>query len=177
MAKSPKLRVKGVSETAEIKDNIQALLRDIVMLRDGGCLLRYVQGLGSAFPFGIPFCNGYRQKRDGTLILDDNGEPQLILQADHLLPHSNSATYADSRLVVCVCKGHHGWKSVGNDINKTQYDAVVRTLLPPDRVALWDKCEAEHHRTQSRQGSYDWRLYEAALSQELKQLQANQNAL
>jgi hypothetical protein len=31
-------------------------------------------------------------------------------QADHLTTRANSATYADTRLIVCACKGAHGWK-------------------------------------------------------------------
>ena len=65
-------------------------MREIVIKRDGGCILRDIQGVSQ--------CNGYR--KDG----------KLILQADHLITRANSATYADTRLIVCVCKGHHGWK-------------------------------------------------------------------
>jgi hypothetical protein len=134
------LRQKGTSPTAEAKENIQALLRDIVILRDGGCILR-----------NIRHCS------------------DLVLQCDHLITRANSATYADSRLCVCVCRSCHGWKSMGSNRNKQQYDAIVRTLLPPDRVELWDRCEAESWRP-TRKGSYDWRLEDAALRQELATL-------
>jgi hypothetical protein len=140
------LKARGESETTLVKERIQALLREIVIIRDGGCILRNT--------IGVPSCNGYR--KDG----------QLVLQADHLITRANSATYADHRLVVCVCKGHHGWKSVGNNRNKAEYDAIVRTLLPPDRIELWDKCEADSWRP-TRRGAYDWKLEEAALKQEL----------
>lgn len=58
---------------------------------------------------------------------------------------------------------------MGNNARKQQYDAIVRTLLPPDRVELWDRCEAESW-WPTRKGSYDWRLEEAALRQELATL-------
>jgi hypothetical protein len=150
------LRQKGQSEAARIKDSIQALLRAIVIIRDGGCILRHVQG------YGIPYCNGYT--KDG----------QLILQFDHLVTRSNSESYADGRLGVCICQGHHGWKSVGNNQRKQEYDALVRSLLPKDRVELWDRCEAERPRSYTRKGAYDWKLEEAALRVELAKLQKEQ---
>src|SRR5947209_88202 len=58
-----KLSVVGHSETSELKREIQALCRDIVILRDGGCFFRRYPG---------HICSGYAQ--DG----------HLILQADHM---------------------------------------------------------------------------------------------
>lgn len=150
-----KLRVAGKSEVSEIKREIQDTLRAIVIKRDDGCILRH--NFDNPNGWTIPTCNGY----------DKNGK--LVLQADHLISRSNSATYADSRLVVCVCKGHHGWKSVGSNARKKQYDEIVRTLLPKDRVELWDKCEAVSWRP-TRTGIYDWKLAEIALEKELKAL-------
>ena len=151
--KRTKLRVAGHPTVSEQKREIQALLREIVILRDGGCILRDVPD----YLFGQPPCNGYR--KDG----------ELILQADHLISRENSATYADSRLVVCVCKGHHGWKSVGNNIRKKQYDTIVRKLLTEDRTKLWDKCEQDSWRP-VRTGAHDWKLCIIALTRELKEL-------
>jgi hypothetical protein len=143
-----KLRIEGKSDTFEVKRNIQDLARDIVIIRDGGCILRGI--------YGIPECSGYAT--DG----------HLILQADHLITRGNSATYADTRLIVCLCKGHHGgWKRW----NKEQYDVLVKTLLPPERVRLWEACERDSWR-QHRTGAYDWKLAEAALRAELQSLQA-----
>lgn len=149
LKRSTKLRVAGHSEVAETKRNIQALLRDIVIKRDGGCILRNV-GISPLYPY----CNGYA--KDG----------HLILQADHLISRGNAATYADSRLVVCVCKGHHGWKSIGSNLRKRQYDEIVRQLLPPERVKLWDACERDSWRPH-RAYAADWKLAEAALKAEL----------
>ena len=151
--KRTKLRVKGHSDTADIKEDIQYLLRQIVIKRDGGCIFRDLPDR----IYNQPPCNGYRN--DG----------ELILQADHLISRENSATYAESRLVVCVCKGHHGWKSVGSNLRKKQYDMIVRKLLSADRVELWDKCEMDSWRP-VRTGVYDWQLHKVALEQELKKL-------
>jgi len=81
--------IKGQADTADVKDEIQAVLRDIVILRDGGCILRDEMLQAR---YGLPGCSGTR--KDGT----------LVHQADHLESRGYSTTYADSRLVVCVCK-------------------------------------------------------------------------
>ncbi len=148
------LRQKGTSEVSKVKESIQALLREYVIKRDGGCILRKIApGDGDAiaikFDFPIPPCNGCA--KDG----------HLILQADHLITRASSASYADPRLVVCVCKGHHGWKSVGSNRRKAQYDAIVRQLIEPERVALWDAMEADHR--PHRMTLYDWKKEEAYL--------------
>lgn len=132
------IRFKGVSESSVLKDEIQFLLREVVMRRDGGCILRKYR-----------FCGG------------ELGE--CVIQADHLITRSNSATYADSRLVVCVCKDCHGWKHW----HKEEYDALVRTILPPDRVELWRRCEEDSWRPTPK-GKYDWKLHILQLKQELK---------
>src|SRR5436309_1064851 len=107
------LKVYGDNDTATLKKEIQRLVRDIVILRDGGCVLRFVRHCG--------------------------GEPgRAVLQADHLITRANSATYADTRLIVCVCRGCHYWKSVGSNRRKGEYDALVKTILSKERVELWD---------------------------------------
>ena len=132
-----RIRVVGKSDTAEIKRNIQALLRQIVIKRDGGCVLRHIRHCADT-----------------------------VLQADHLITRANSATYADSRLVVCVCRSCHAWKSLGGNRNKAQYDALVKTLLPPERVKLWEACELDSWRPHPTRTA-DWKLAELALRQEL----------
>jgi hypothetical protein len=72
-----------------------------LLRRDGGCILRN--------SFDVPSCESF----------DKNGV--LIKQADHLITRANSATFADPRLVVCVCKGHHGWKKW----HQKEYEARV----------------------------------------------------
>lgn len=73
--------------------------------------------------------------------LRNDGE--LILQADHLTTRANSATYADTRLIVCVCK-EGPW-----------LEEMAR--LPPDRLALWERCERDSWRL-VRTGAYDWKI-------------------
>jgi hypothetical protein len=146
------LRVQGISDTATIKREIQYIAREIVIQRDGGCLLRDLHY------DGIPECDGYA----------NNG--QLVLQADHLVPRNNSATFADTRLIVCVCKGHHAWKSLGSNARKKEYDELVRTLISPERVKLWDECERDSWKP-VRTTIYDCQLQLAALKQEWRQMQ------
>lgn len=140
------LRQIGTSETARLKQEIQRLVRAIVILRDGGCILRDV--------LGVPPCGGYT--KDG----------ELVLQADHLITRANSATYDDTRLIVCVCKGHHGWKKY----HQKEYEARVGSILPRARVLLWETAEEASWRP-TRRYMADWRLSIAALKQELQALE------
>ncbi len=137
-----KFNVVGHSSTSDLKKEIQALLRTIVILRDGGCILRKHR-----------MCGG------------DIG--QAILQADHLITRANSATFADSRLVVCVCRSCHGWKSLGSNLRKAQYDELVKTILSKERVELWERCEKDSWMP-VRTGGSDWKLAIIGLKQELK---------
>lgn len=134
------LATLGKSDTAKTKQRIQALLRSIVIARDGGCILR-----------NIRHCT------------------DTVWQADHLITRANSATYGDSRLVVCVCRSCHAWKSLGSNMHKAEYDYLVSTLLPPDRVVLWDRCEKESWRPHPVRAN-DWLLVEAALTAGLSAL-------
>lgn len=143
------LAAKGKSDTATIKEDIQALLRAIGLIRDGGCVLRVIPS---------HHCNGYRN--DG----------ELILQYDHLISRANSATFADPRLGVIVCKGAHGWKSLGGNRNKAQYDALVKTILEPERVALWEACERDSWKP-VRTSMHDWQKEAAYLKTKLKAMQ------
>lgn len=143
--------MRGTSETSVLKEQIQKLVREVVMLRDGGCVFRHEKG---------HICTGFA--KDG----------HLILQADHLISRSNSATFADTRLIVCVCKGIHGWKSVGSNLRKSQYDERIKKLLPKETVELWDRCEKDSWRA-VKMGAYDWKLEIANLQCELKDLKKN----
>lgn len=142
--KRTKIRVAGKSTTAELKAEIQALLRQIVIKRDGGCILRKIRNCGG-----------------------DIGS--AVLQADHLITRSNSATYADSRLVVCVCRRCHGWKSLGSNQRKAQYDALVKTLLPKWTVELWESCEKDSWNPR-RTTAFDWKLAKLVLEAELRKM-------
>ncbi len=139
--KRGKLRVAGHSTTSEIKRDIQALLREIVILRDKKCIL-----------YGIK-CR------------HEVGMEGLVWQAEHLIERSNSATYGDSRLVVLVEKSCHYWKHI-TDSNKEKYDEWLRPRLSKERVELWDKCKKDSWRT----SKMDWKLVKLQLEQELNKL-------
>lgn len=130
-----RLRIKGHSETAELKEEIQRLVREVVMLRDGDCVLKK-----------------YRHCNDP------------VKQADHLVTRANSATYADTRLIVCLCRSCHGWKHY----HEKEYDSLVKTILPKERVTLWERCEADRqaHKTYKP----DWNLEIIALNKVLKDM-------
>lgn len=138
--------VVAKKDNSNVKDRIQDLVREIVILRDDTCVLYGVAD--------VPSCNGHA--KDG----------HLILQADHLITRSNSATYSDTRLIVCICKGHHGWKKW----NEERYNEVMRSVLPTARVSLWLQCQDARYRSVRMRAS-DWLNEEAALKQELRQLQ------
>ncbi len=136
--KRTRLRVVGTSPTAQLKREIQRLVREIVIARDGGCILR-----------NIRHC-----------------DPDAVLQADHLITRSNSATYADTRLIVCLCKPCHGGYKKWH---KEKYDVLVKTVISKERVKLWDDSSALQH-IPKRVGAYDWKLAIVALEQELENL-------
>lgn len=75
--KRTRLRVKGHSTTAQLKDQIQSTARKIVIIRDDGCLLK------------------------------DDGRCTEILQCEHLITRSNTKTFADLRNLICLCTYHH----------------------------------------------------------------------
>lgn len=79
--REPKLTVSTV------KQAIQDKLRQKVIERDGGCILRRYSEAGA--------CGGYTK----------GGE--LILQAEHLNGRANSISYAKLNNAVCLCKYHH----------------------------------------------------------------------
>jgi hypothetical protein len=146
--KRNKLRMRGVSDTSVLKEEIQRLVREIVIKRDGGCIFRKEKG---------HVCSGYAN--DG----------HLVLQADHLISRGNSETFADTRLIVCVCKGIHGWKSVGANLRKAEYDKRVKKLISKERLELWNKCEKNRFNSY-RMSAYDWKLEICNLKSELKDL-------
>lgn len=158
--KSARLKARADNETAQVKERIQSLVRAIVIARDGGCILAFPGANLARIDYGVPLCNGYA--KDG----------HLVLQADHLVTRANSATYADTRLIVCVCKGHHGWKKW----NEQRYNEIVRTLIGEERAALWDKAHAARY-TPTRMYTSDWLKEEAALKQELRSYEVKTEVL
>lgn len=144
--KRTKLRMRGKSETSVLKDRIQFLLREIVMLRDKKCILH---GLRCYHAVGL--------------------SEGIVWQAEHLIERSNSATYADTRLVVLVCKNCHGWKHFKKS-NHDQYDKWVKSKLSRERVQLWERCEAETWKV----AKVDWKLCIVDLERQLNELK-NEN--
>lgn len=141
-----RLRVFGHSDTADIKERIQALLRAIVIARDGGCLLRNSPETGA--------CGGYR--KDG----------ELIKQAEHLHTRASSSSFADTRLVICLCQRHHiFYKAQYPD----DYYRIVRQLIGPERSALLTRVQED--RSPHRYFLSDWRMMEIVLQRELTALQ------
>lgn len=134
--KRTKLRVAGHSTTSEDKQEIQRLVREIVMLRDKGCILRKLRNCGGDI------------------------DAEAVLQADHLITRSNSATYADTRLIVCVCRNCHGWKRYWEQ----EYNALVKTIISKERIKLWERCEAD--RKQHKTYKVDWKMEILALNHE-----------
>src|SRR3990167_10149519 len=111
----------GKSDTAKAKKEIQALVRDIVIIRDGGCLLRNIKGIAP--------CNGYAG--------DDN---HLVLQADHLVTRGKNVGYATTDLIICLCKGHHTAKTF---TEKERYEDIIRGLIGKRRERLWNLAKAD----------------------------------
>jgi len=139
--KRTRLRVKGISSTSQLKDDIQYLVREIVIKRDGGCILRHLRHCGGEIG-------------------------QSVLQADHLVSRANSATFADTRLIVCLCRPCHiGFKHW----HEKEYDELVKTILPKDRLELWEKAEKDRHAHKTYK--MDWALEKVCLEKELKSYQ------
>ncbi len=138
--KCTSLAKKSKAPRAVLKDEIQALLRKLVIARDKGCILRDVRG--------IPQCNGYRS--DG----------ELILQAEHLVTRSSTNYFGDPRNVVCLCKFHHiTWKP---QYSKDYWEAIEK-VLPPSRWQWYLRAKADN-----RPYQVDLKLVKLGLETELK---------
>lgn len=145
-----KLRTVSGHETAQVKLEIQALLRQIVIIRDGGCILRHYKAEAGS-------CGGYR--KDG----------QLVLQAEHLHTRSNAASFADLRLVVCICKRHHiFFKKQHPDV----YYKLVKRHIGTERTVLLERVQQD--RTPHK---VDFKLELMVLQQELKKLSTGEHSL
>lgn len=128
--------------TKEIKKRIQAKLRALVIKRDKGCWLRFYPEAGA--------CGGRRN--DG----------ELILQAEHLHTRANSASYGDSRLVVCICLHHHiHWKPQ----HSARYNELAEHFIGKERTKLWKRVREDYS-----PHKMDWRLVEIGIEKELSSL-------
>lgn len=137
------LRRMSDSPTATIKRNIQALLRELAIVRDGGCVLRNFSEAGE--------CGGFRN--DG----------ELILQFEHLMTRANAASYGDLRLGVCLCQRHHiFWKPQHSE----RYWRLVKQIIGPERAALMERVQED--RAPHRFYVGDWKAIEVALTAELQ---------
>ncbi len=122
--KKTKLSKDGHSPTSILKKKIQAVLRSIVILRDGGCILRnYKDKIIDKYQS----CGGY------------TASGNLILQAEHLNSRSNMRSFSDERLVVCLCLRHHAYY-------KTQYPeeyySIIKEHLGPENTKLLESVQA-----------------------------------
>lgn len=110
--KRSRLRIKGISTSSQLKRQIQAILREIAMVRDQGCVLREYPETGS--------CSG-------------------PYQAEHLVSRGKSATYSDMRNIVCLCQRHHifwkpqnsrlYWEIIEGEIGPERWDFVKRAEM------------------------------------------------
>jgi len=152
--KQTKLNILGQSTSSELKREIQATLREIVILRDGGCFLRKFQGKITP---QYRNCGGFR--KDGN----------LILQAEHLHTRAKAISFSDSRLVVCVCQRHHiYYKPQFSD----EYNKLAKEFIGKERSNLWDKVSEDR-----LSHKIDLKLELIALKQELKKLQENKEEI
>lgn len=144
-----KLRIVGHSTTSELRTEIQAVLRQIGILRDGGCFLRFYPEAGA--------CGGFT--KDGT----------LILQFEHLHTRANAASFSDSRLGVCICLRHHiYWKPQFSD----RYNELAENFIGKERSDLWKRVREDRS-----PHKIDLKLELIALKQELKTLQNNNKGI
>lgn len=141
-----RLRVVGDSDSREVKDDIQALLRLCAIARDGGCVLRHYPEAGA--------CGGR------------TNAGELILQAEHLNGRRHSISYADMRNIVCLCKHHHiDWKPE----NSRVYWQLIERHIGPERVAWLNR--VQNDKRPYRFYLADWKLARLVLERELQQLQ------
>lgn len=143
-----KLCVAGHSDTADLKADIQALLRHIVILRDGGCFLRHFR---HRIDPQYEECGPTRS--DGL----------LVLQAEHLHSRANASAFSDSRLVVCCCQRHHIYYKAQHS---AEYNELAREFIGPERSKLWDRVREDR-----RAYKVDLKLAKVALEAELRGLQ------
>lgn len=144
MRKSP-LRRKSKTPVAKLKREIQSLLREIVIARDGGCVLRAFSEAGE--------CGGYRN--DG----------ELILQAEHLNTRERNISYGDSRNIVCLCMRHHFYFKKQHS---RLYWELIEKVIGQERWKWLKRVEAD--RKSYAMGEYEWSKIKLFLIEELKKL-------
>ena len=143
LKRKTRLKARGTSEFSVLKEEAQELLRQISIIRDGGCVFRNYPETGA--------CGGYR--KDG----------ELILQFDHLNSRANMISFADSRLGVCSCKRHHFYYKKQYP---AKYEEIARKVIGKERCELLDKVRAD-----GRPYKVDLKLAIIGLKEELRKLQ------
>src|SRR5450755_1339404 len=135
------MRRTAQTPSAQAKKRLQALLREIAIRRDGGCVLRnYVEA-------GL--CGGYGPKSG-----------MLILQAEHLNTRERNVSYGDMRNIVCLCQRHHGYFKPQNG---ALYWDLIRKHIGEERWAWLQRVIAD--RKSYPMGIYEWGKVEMALKQ------------
>jgi hypothetical protein len=133
--------------SSEVKKEIQKLLRQIVIIRDGGCIFRHYPEAGA--------CSGW-----GSV----SGE--LVIQADHISSRGNSLTYGLSQNVIGICAGHHGfWKKR----HPALWAELTRKHIGEERFKQMVKLGSQTARQSFT--AYDWGKVAIGLKAELKQFQ------
>lgn len=120
LKKKTKLKLRSTSERSVLKEKIQAALRKIGILRDGGCFARHYPEMGK--------CGGFT--KDGV----------LILQFDHLNSRAHAVSYSDSRLGVTACVRHHIYFKRQYP---SEYEKCATDFIGPERAALLGKVRAD----------------------------------
>lgn len=136
------LAKKGKSATTKIKDEIQALLRKIVIKRDGGCILRNRKDCGNC---------GWNDKHDN-----------LILQAEHLVTRGASNYFGDLRNVVCLCIYHH---TIFKPQFSFRYWNAIQQVIGAERWSWFKRAEADN-----RPYKVDLKLVKLDLESKLKKM-------
>jgi hypothetical protein len=142
------MRKHALTPSAQAKNRIQALLREIAIKRDGGCILRHYPEAGQ--------CGGYAPKSG-----------HLILQAEHLNTRERNISFGDMRNIVCLCQRHHGYFKQQNG---ALYWELIRRHIEEERWAWLQRVIAD--RTIYTFTSHDWLKIEIALTQELNVLES-----
>lgn len=138
------MRQTSKTPSAQAKKRIQALIREIAIARDGGCILRNYPESGN--------CGYY------------TAAGNLVLQAEHLVSREHSVSYGDMRNIVCLCNNHHMYFKKKNGL---LYWELVRKHIGADRWE-WVKI-VEADRKPYPMSSHDWLKVEVALIQDLAQ--------
>jgi hypothetical protein len=122
--KRTRLRKIGKSPVSKVKREIQAILRRIVIERDGGCVLRHHPKAGK--------CGG----------MSSTGN--IILQAEHLNGRSHAVSFGELDNIVCLCTYHHLYFKKREPV---LYWTLIRVHIGEERwlkVEGWAKDRSPH---------------------------------